>query len=74
MTERVRVELERLKKEYGDREYDLEAWYCIVRDDSSISWTTFRKYVKLEAHVYEVEEDSWEWEQGYDTYTEYSWK
>ena len=74
MTERVRVELERLKKKYGDREYDLEAWYRIVRDDSSISWTTFRKYVKLEAHVYEVEEDSWEWEQGYDTYTEYSWK
>ena len=74
MTERVRVELERLKKEYGDREYGLEAWYRIVRDDSSISWTTFRKYVKLEAHVYEVEEDSWEWEQGYDTYTEYSWK
>ena len=74
MTERVRVELERLKRKYGDREYDLEAWYSIIRDDSSISWTTFRKYVKLEAHVYEVEEDSWEWEQGYDTYTEYSWE
>ena len=74
MTERVRVELERLATEYRGREYDLEAWYRIIRDDSSISWTTFRKYVKLEAHVYEAEEDSWEWEQGYDTYTEYSWK
>ncbi len=79
MTERVRIEIEKLAKKYRGREFEWETWERIIRDESDISWTTFRKYMKsgyiqFERHVYEVEKDSWEWEQGYEYYSEYLWK
>ena len=49
MTERVRAELERLTVEYKGQEHDWSTWEHIVRDESEISWSTFKKYVKLEA-------------------------
>ena len=48
MTERVRVELERLAVEYKGQEHDWSAWERIINRESQICFGTFLKYVKLE--------------------------
>ena len=47
MTERVRVELERLENLYKGTSRSYESWEYIFRYKANICFGTFKKYVKL---------------------------
>ncbi len=49
MTERVRVELERLEALYGNGKYShtYDGWERLINQESTISFSTFKRYAKL---------------------------